>query len=73
MSKQFFPPERYAHMPVNLFRHYSNIVSSVTKGQGTAKWNWMVANVACRELNDDMMFIAPVPYCELANEIYSGS
>lgn len=70
MSKQSYPKLRLAALPVNLCTAFQHSGGPEAK---TAYRDWLFANVACREIRYDMMFVAPIPFCELANVIYTSS
>ena len=67
MSKQFYKETRLDLLPVNLRR--------VLNGPQWSRdyRSWLAENVACRYLWDDLMFIAPIPFCELANVTYKAN
>jgi len=65
MSKQRIYPLRLTPLPVNLRKYVFRT------GMSSAYQEWMFENVACRESHDNMMFVAPIPFCELANVTYT--
>ncbi|MCI0560979.1 MAG: hypothetical protein MN733_21035 [Nitrososphaera sp.] len=67
MSVQYYKPLKSTYnssLPVKLNKYRSQMTF--------VKWKWLAENLCGRNINDDMMFPAAVPWCELTGKCYEA-